>query len=471
MNTKRVVIVGGGMTGLSAAYHLQKQVKSKQLPIEITLVEGSNRLGGHVQTIKRDGFTIEKGPDSLLARKPIAMELAKELGILDQTRRNSTGQSFMLIQNRLHQMPKGAFMGVPKEIRPLMHSQSFTTTGKIRALMDIILPKRKSSEDESLGQFMRRRFGNQVVDNQIDPLLSGIHSGDIDQMSLQAIYPVFEKMEKDYGSVMKGLSKTMAKPAKKKRDANTPQGQFISFTDGLQTFVNALEAHLETVEVIRRNKVKHMEKKEGGYHLLLDSGKVLEAELVLVAVPHTQVPAMLSKHEPLKALYNIPATSTANVVLAFDAKQIKRDLDGTGFLVTRNSNYRITACTWTHRKWEGTAPEGKALLRCYLGKPDDQEVVNESDEALVDIVLKDLSKVMKIKGKPLFYEITRFIKARPQYHVGHLDLVGGVRNYVHEHLPNLELIGSSYDGTGLPDCMEHGKKAAERAVKALMEIK
>ncbi|WP_339233206.1 protoporphyrinogen oxidase [Oceanobacillus sp. FSL W7-1281] len=468
MDRKKVVVLGGGMTGLSAAYHLQKQVKSAKLPIDITLVEGSNRLGGRIHTIKKDGFTIEKGPDSLLARKPSAMNLAEELGILDQTRRNSTGQSFMLIKNRLHKMPKGAFMGVPKEVGPLLRSNSFTLTGKIRGLMDLIIPRKKRTGDESLGHFMRRRFGDQVVDNQIDPLLSGIHSGDIDQMSLEAIYPVFGKMEQEYGSVMKGLRKTTSKPVKNSKPA---QGQFFSFTNGLQTLVDALEAKLDTVKILRENKVNHIERKEAGYHLLLDSGEVLAADFVLAAVPHTQVPRMLSKHPALQELYAIPATSTANVVLAFDEKQIKRDLDGTGFLVTRNSNYRFTACTWTHRKWEGTAPAGKALLRCYVGKPDDQEIVKESDETLVDIVLKDLNKVMKVKGKPLFYEITRFIEARPQYHTGHLELVSRIRDYVASQLPNLELIGSSYDGTGLPDCIEHGQKGAELAIEALTQNK
>ncbi|WP_152654883.1 protoporphyrinogen oxidase [Oceanobacillus sp. CFH 90083] len=470
MNKKRVVIIGGGITGLSAAYYLQKQVKSAMLPIEIALVEGSDRLGGRIHTIKKDGFTIEKGPDSLLARKPAAMELAEELGILDQTKRNSTGQSFMLLKSKLHKMPKGAFMGVPKEIGPLLRSKSFTLTGKIRALMDLVMPKKKNTEDESLGHFMRRRFGDQIVDNQIDPLLSGIHSGDIDQMSLQAIYPIFGRMEQEYGSVMKGLSKTMPKPEKNK-NAKTTQGQFFSFTNGLQTLVDTLEAKLDAVEIIRENKVNHIEKKAAGYHLLLDSGEVLTADFVLLAVPHTQVPGMLSKHQPLQELFDIPATSTANVVLAFDEKQIKRDLDGTGFLVTRNSNYRITACTWTHRKWEGTAPEGKALLRCYVGKPDDQDIVNETDETLVDIVIKDLNKVMKIKGQPLFYEITRFVDARPQYHTGHLELVSRIRDYVTHQLPGLALIGSSYDGTGIPDCIEHGQKGAALALQALTENK
>ncbi|GLO65613.1 protoporphyrinogen oxidase [Oceanobacillus sp. E9] len=459
---KKVVIVGGGITGLSAAYYLHKEKQEQEIPIDITLVEASDRVGGRIHTVKRDGFTIEKGPDSLLSRKPAAMELVESLNIKGKVVRNSTGQSYILVKNKLHKMPKGAYMGVPKEIKPLLNSKVITTRGKLRALMDLVMPKSKDTEDQSLGSFMRRRFGDELVDNQIDPLLSGIHSGDIDQMSLKAIYPIFEKMEQEYGSVMRGLQQTMPVSKKKKTSKQPSVGMFYSFEDGLQTLVEALSNHLN--DIIKCNRaVDHIEKKEDGYHLLLNNGEVLFADVVIMTAPHTNVPEMLSKHEPMKQLNKIPATSTANVILAFDAKQIKRDLDGTGFLVTRNSDYRITACTWTHRKWANTTPDGKALLRCYVGKPDDQNIVDLTDEEITAIVLKDLNKVMKIKGEPLFHEVTRFKNARPQYHVGHLEIVHEVRHYVDHYLPGFILTGSSYDGTGIPDCIEHGKYSAHQA--------
>ncbi|WP_249870157.1 protoporphyrinogen oxidase [Oceanobacillus saliphilus] len=466
MDTKKIVIVGGGITGLSAAYNLQKQISEKNLPFEVKLVEASSHLGGRIKSIKRDGFTIDLGPDSLLARKPAAVKLVEELGLSDQTVRNGTGQSYMLVKNKLHKMPKGTFMGVPKEIRPLLASNVFSSKGKLRALMDLVLPKSKVEGDQSLGMFMRRRFGNDLVDNQIDPLLSGIHSGDIDKMSLKAIYPMFHQVEQKHGSLIKGLQKTLPK-APKQSKGKKAESLFFSFEDGMETLVKGLVEKLDDKIISMNTAVDHIEKKEHGYHLLLSDGKVYKADAVIMAVPHTAVPGMLTQYDFLNKLDEIPATSTANVVMAFDQADIKRDIDGTGFLVSRSSNYRITACTWTHRKWPTTTPEGKALFRCYVGRPDDQEIVDLSDEEITDIVLKDMNKTMKIKAKPEFSIITRFKDARPQYHVGHLELVSEVRADASRELPGLFLTGSSYDGVGIPDCIEHGQKSATEVIAFL----
>ncbi|WP_067729777.1 protoporphyrinogen oxidase [Oceanobacillus damuensis] len=466
MATKKIVIVGGGITGLSAAYNLQKQISENDLPFEVKLVEASSHLGGKIKSIKRDGFTIELGPDSLLARKPAAVKLVEELGLSDQTVRNGTGQSYILVKNKLHKMPKGTFMGVPKEIRPLLASNVFSSKGKLRALMDLVLPKSKVEGDQSLGMFMRRRFGNDLVDNQIDPLLSGIHSGDIDKMSLKAIYPMFHQVEQKHGSLIKGLQRTLPKASKHSKGKQA-ESLFFSFEDGMETLVKGLIEKLDDKIISINTAVDHIEKKEHGYHLLLSDGKVYKADAVIMAAPHTAVPGMLSQYDFLKKLYEIPATSTANVVVAFDQAAIKKDIDGTGFLVSRSSNYRITACTWTHRKWPTTTPEGKALFRCYVGRPDDQEIVDLSDEEITDIVLKDMNKTMKIKAKPEFSIITRFKDARPQYHVGHLELVSQVRTNVSKELPGLILTGSSYDGVGIPDCIEHGERSATEVVQFL----
>lgn len=463
MERKKIVIVGGGITGLSAAYYLQKQIRENQLTVDVKLVEATERLGGRIHTIKRDGFTIERGPDSLLARKPEAMNLVQELGLEDEIVYNGTGQSYILVKNKLHKMSKGAFMGVPKEIKPLLASNVFSRKGKLRALWDMVLPKSKETGDQSVGALMRRRFGDELVDYQIDPLLSGIHSGDIDQMSLQATYPMFHRLEQEHGSLIKGLQKTMPKPAKKAKEKKS-QGMFFSFENGLETLIDRLEGKLTDGTVRTHTAVDHIEKKEHGYHLLLSNGEVYRADAIIMTAPHNKVPKILSQYDFLKNLYDIPATSTANVVLAFDQSQIKKDIDGTGFLVSRSEKYRITACTWTHRKWPNTTPEGKALFRCYVGKPDDQDIVNLSDEEITDIVLRDLNKTMKIKARPEFSIITRFKHARPQYHVGHIELVADIRANAASELPGLFLTGSSYDGVGIPDCIGHGRKSAEEVL-------
>ncbi|MFC4024509.1 protoporphyrinogen oxidase [Oceanobacillus longus] len=467
MDVKKVVVVGGGITGLSAAYHLQKQIGARNLPYEVKLVEASNRLGGRIESLNKDGFTIELGPDSLLSRKPSAVKLVEELGLSDQIVRNGTGQSYILIKNKLHKMPKGAFMGVPKEVRPLLRSNVFSLNGKLRALMDLFLPKSKEKGDQSLGLFMRRRFGNELVDHQIDPLLSGIHSGDIDKMSLKATYPMFYQAEQKHGSLMKGLQKTMPSSPKKLKSDKKAEGVFFSLENGLETLVKRLAEKLDTNTIRTNTAVDHIEKKDKVYHLLLSNGEVYKADAVIMATPHTAVPTMLSQYDFLKTLYDIPATSTANVVMAFNQADIKKDIDGTGFLVSRDSNYRITACTWTHRKWPTTTPEGKALFRCYVGKPNDQEIVDLSDEEITDIVLKDLNKTMKLKAKPEFSIITRFKNARPQYDVGHLERVAEVRANASEKLPGLFLTGSSYDGVGIPDCIQHGEKSASDVIAFL----
>ncbi|MBP1968997.1 oxygen-dependent protoporphyrinogen oxidase [Virgibacillus natechei] len=455
-DTKKIVIVGGGITGLSAAYYLQKEIKANQLPYEVKLVEASDRLGGKIKTMKRDGYTIEQGADSLLSRKRPAMKLVEELGIEDKMVRNGTGQSYILVKNKLHKMPKGAFMGIPTQVSPFLFSGIFSPKGKLRAGLDFMLPKGKAATDQSLGGFFRHRFGNELVDHLIEPLLSGIYTGDIDDMSLMATFPNFYNLEQEHRSLIRGLQKTMPKPTKSK--GKNP-GVFFSFENGLETLIDEVHNQLDEGTTKLNTAVDHVEKKEHGYHLLLSSGEVYKADAVIMAVPHFTLPKMFSQYDFFKSFKDIPATSTANVVLAFDQSAIKKDIDGTGFLVSRNSDYRITACTWTHKKWPQTTPEGKVLLRSYVGRPNDQSVVDLSDETIKEIVMNDLKKTMKITAEPEFSVITRWKDARAQYKVGHLEHIAKVRKEAREHVPGVFLTGSSYNGVGIPDCIGQGEQA------------
>ncbi|MFD2042747.1 protoporphyrinogen oxidase [Ornithinibacillus salinisoli] len=457
MSTKKtIVIVGGGITGLSAAYYLQKEIKANDLPYEVKLVEASNRLGGKIKTIRKNGFTIEQGPDSFLSRKKPAVKLAEEVGLGDQLIRNGTGQSYILVNNKLHKMPSGAFMGIPTQVRPFLFSGIFSLKGKFRAGFDFLLPKGKPVNDQSLGAFFRHRFGDELVENLIEPLLSGIYAGDIDDMSLMSTFPNFYNLEQEHRSLVKGLQKTM--PKSKKSTGKKP-GMFFSFADGLETLVEKVIENLDDVSIHTGASVDHIEKKEFGYHLLLSNGDVLKADAVIMATPHHAIPKMFSKYEFLKTFNEMPATSVANVALAFDESAIKKDIDGTGFVVSRNNDYRITACTWTHKKWPKTTPEGKALVRCYVGRPSDQSVVDLSDEEIIDIVLTDLNKTMNITAKPEFSVVTRWKNAMPQYTVGHQERIANIRKEASTQLPGVFLTGCSFEGIGVPDCIEQGEKA------------
>ncbi|WP_164669554.1 protoporphyrinogen oxidase [Virgibacillus doumboii] len=461
---KNIVIVGGGITGLSAAYYLQKEIRENNLPHDVKLVEASDRLGGKIKTLKQDGYTIERGPDSFLSRKEPGVKLVEELGMSDQLVRNGTGQSYILVNNKLHKMPKGAFMGIPVQVRPFLFSGIFSPKGKLRAGFDFVLPKGKKVADQSLGSFFRRRFGNELLENLIEPLLSGIYAGNIDDMSMMATFPNFYQLEQKHRSLIKGLQKTMPK---KKNSTGKKPGMFFSFENGLESMVDKLEDVLGDEVVSLNTGVDHIEKKDHGYHLLLSNGEVSKADAIVMATPHYTLPKMFSQYDVLKELQAIPATSVANVALAFDKSAIKKDIDGTGFVVSRNSDFRITACTWTHKKWPNSTPEGKALLRCYVGRPDDQSVVDLSDREITDIVLGDLKKTMNIKQDPEFSVISRWKNAMPQYTVGHNERISHIRDQVNRELPGVYLAGSSYEGVGVPDCIGQGEKAVEEVLEFL----
>jgi len=462
MQKQTITVIGGGITGLSAAYYLQRRIRENHLPYDVKIIEGSSRLGGKIKTMKRDGFTIEQGPDSILARKKPAMKLIEELGLQDQLVRNGVGQSYILIKNKLHKMPKGAFMGVPKQISSLLSLDMISLKGKIRGLGDLVMPKSKMETDQSLGSFMRHRFGNELVDRVIDPLLSGIYSGDLDKMSLMATFPNFYELEQKYGSLIKGLQKTMPKPAKKTPKKSS--GMFVSFRDGLETLVHKISDELEPNTVKLNTAVDHIEKKEEIYHILLSSGEVLKSDAIVLATQHDAIPKLFSQYDFFKTFYEIPSTSSANVVLGFDQKDIKKDINGTGFLVSKTSSTSMTACTWTHKKWPTTTPEGKALVRCYVGRPDDPSIVDLPDEELTKVVLKDLKKTMKLKAKPEFSVVTRWKNARPQYNVGHIEQIEKVRSKANRYVPGVFMAGSSYEGAGIPDCIAQGEKAAEKVL-------
>ncbi|MCM3616967.1 protoporphyrinogen oxidase [Sutcliffiella horikoshii] len=461
---KRVVIIGGGITGLSAAYYLQKENKEKNLNIEITLIEASNRLGGKIQTVRRDGFTIERGPDSFLARKLSAGRLVKEVGLEDQLVHNSTGQAYILLKGELHPMPEGAVMGIPTKLSPFVTTGLFSPLGKMRAAADLILPASKNGgEDQSLGSFFRRRLGDEVVENLIEPLLSGIYAGDIDKLSLQATFPQFEQVEEKYRSLILGMKQTT--PKQKQVPAQKKKGMFQTLRGGLQTLVDALEEKLDEVKILKAVKVDTIEKNGDQYQLSLSNGKSIECENIIVTTPHYATASLIPDAEYLQPLLEMSSTSVATIAMAFDEAALKQDIEGTGFVVSRNNDYTITACTWTHKKWPHTTPKGKVILRCYVGRVGEEAIVDQSDEEIKKVVLDDLNKIMEVGSEPDFTIVTRWREAMPQYAVGHKKMLREMNARLAESMPGIYLAGSSFEGVGLPDCIDSG----EAAVKAVIE--
>lgn len=464
----KVVIIGGGIAGMTAAYYLQKAVRENNLPFEIKLIEASHRLGGKMQTVVKDGFTIERGPDSFLARKTSVAKLAKEVGMEDMLVSNSTGKSYVLVNEKLYSMPGGSIMGIPTEIGPFITTGLFSVPGKLRAAADFILPRSESGKDQALGKFFRRRLGNEVVENLIEPLLSGIYAGDIDQLSLMSTFPQFYEVEQKYRSLIIGMKKSTPPPPKQ---VQTPEkkekskGGFLTFKTGLQSFAEAIEANLDSRSILKGHRVENIIRDHQKYEIYLNNGETLTADCIIAATPHKVTQSMFSHYRFFDPFKSVPSTSVATVALAFPEEAVKNDIDGTGFVVSRNSDYSITACTWTHKKWEHSAPKGKVLLRCYVGRAGDETIVDLSDDQIIKIVLDDLKKTMDITMNPDFSVVSRWKNSMPQYTVGHKQRLETILDNMNKELPGVFLAGASYGGVGVPDCIDQG----EAAVKGVLE--
>lgn len=461
---KRVVILGGGITGLATAFYLQKEVREKQLPFEVTLVEATHRLGGKIQTVVRDGFVIEKGPDSFIGRKISATHLAQEVGMEKELVSNTAGKSYVLVKDRLHPMPGGSIMGIPTQIAPFITTGLFSLPGKMRAAGDFILPRSTPVADQSLGQFFRRRLGDEVVENLIEPLLSGIYAGDIDQMSLMATFPQFYRVEQKYRSLVLGMKKDSPAPKKSPAAKGSKKGMFVTARTGMQSIVEAVEARLNPNSVLKGHRVENVRKEENGYTIKFSSGESLYADSIVSTLPHHMLSTVFTEQSFFDVFKDIPSTSVANVALAFPKEAIEKDIDGTGFVVSRNSDYTITACTWGHKKWPHSCPEDKVLLRCFVGRPGDEAVVDLSDDEIVKIVLEDMNKTMNITQEPEFAVISRWKDSMPQYTVGHKERIATVKSHVDKELPGVFLAGSSFEGLGVPDCIDQGVAAVEKVV-------
>ena len=464
---KKIVVVGGGITGLSAAFYMQKEAKENGLPVDVILIEAANQLGGKIQTVRKNGFVIERGPDSFLIRKKSMRTLAEEVGVFGELVKNATGQAYIYLKGALHPIPGGSIMGIPTEIEPFVKTDLFSLAGKIRAAGDLVLPRKASEGDQSLGGVFRRRLGNEVVENLIEPLLSGVYAGNIDQMSLEATFPQFAVVEKNYRSLILGMKKTS--PKKPSATNAKKEGAFYTFRNGLETIVDAIETHLDKSTIMKGVRVVAIQKQDGKNRLILNNGEVIDADAVILTTGHAVASQLFAEHQLLQDIGQIPTTSVATVALAFPKDAIVQEQDGTGFLVARNSGYSITACTWTHRKWPTSTPDGKVLIRAFVGRPGEEAIVNLPDAEIEKVVLEDLGKLIHIQGKPDFSVITRWKEDRPQYRVGHKARITQARTELKANFPMVKLAGASYDGVGLPDCVDQGKAAVKEVLEELFE--
>ncbi|KEO85129.1 protoporphyrinogen oxidase [Tumebacillus flagellatus] len=486
MEEKRVIVVGGGITGLATAYYIDTKARAAGKSVKVTLFEADDKLGGKVQTERIDGFTMERGPDSFLARKVAALNLIRELGIDDELvgQNPSSRKTYILHRKKLHRIPAGMNVGVPTQFVPFATTGLLSWRGKIRAGLDLVKPKAEVKGDQSIGLFLERRLGKEVVDYLAEPLLAGIYAGDLRNLSLRSTFPHLEGLEQKYGSLIKGM---LAQAAQAKAEQKTPPNPelgarpipnsvFLSFRSGLYRLIERLEYVLEQngVEIRTGVAVRKVEKAEGEnaapYSVTVETGETLSADAVVLTAPTYDCARVLPEQFKQKAyLTQLPYVSVANVVMAFGKGAVDPDLvDGSaGFVVPRKEGRTITACTLTSNKWLHTAEKGKTLMRFYVGRAGDEQIVDKSDNDIIEKVRKDLYDTMRVDAQPLFTRITRWRKAMPQYTVGHLDRVKEFVEASRKELPGVYFAGSGYYGLGIPDCIGQGLSTAEQLLQDL----
>ena len=456
--TVRVAVIGGGITGLAAAHRLMSALG----PDEVLLLERDDRLGGKILTERVDGFVVEGGPDCFLAFKPGGMELCRQLGIEGRLRATNPQfrRSFVKRGGRLHELPDGLTGLVPSRIRPLLTTGILSPLGRVRAGLEPVIPRRRSTADEAIASFVTRRFGREAYDWLVEPLLSGIFAGDGEALSLQATFPQLAETERRHGSVL--LPMLRARLASTAGEA--PRLGFVTPESGLAAIVTALEAAIPVRQVWCGAGVEVVTRLAQGWRLVLADGRTVDALAVICTTPAFATAELLDPLDPLlgDALRGIPFVSTATVSVAFPRRLVPRPLRGSGYVSPRIEGGSVVACTWTSNKFPARVPEDGVLLRFFLGRAGREGPAFASDDDVRQLVRDELAAVHGITAEPSLWRIHRWPQGLPQYTVGHRDRLAGIERRL-AGLPGLLLAGASYRGVGIPDCIQSGWTAADAA--------
>jgi protoporphyrinogen/coproporphyrinogen III oxidase len=452
-----IAIVGGGISGLAAAHYLARH----RPDLRVTLIERDHRLGGKIVTERMEGFVVEGGPDSFLSSKPRGLGLARELGLegrlqgTDDLKR----RTWVMSQGRLHRLPEGLSGLVPSRLEPLLGSDLFSNAGKERLLQEPEIPAREGNEDESIASFISRRFGNEVYDRMVEPLMAGIYAGDGEHLSLAATFPQLRRLEQQYGSLLAGIQAT-APPS----GTLPSRSAFLTPVGGTGELVKALRRSTQEVKIITSVGVRLVEEVRGGFVLRLEDGSRLHAAVVILATPAPVTGKLVAGlDESLAATLGlIPHVSSATVSLAYPATRVSRALEGYGYVVPRREGRPVLASTWTSTKFAHRAPEGWVLLRVFIGRSGVEEMLRGSDASLVALARAEVADILECRDAPQLQRVFRWVDGMPQYTMGHLDRIARAHERS-DHHPGLFLAGNYLQGVGLPDCIASGEQAGKAA--------
>lgn len=478
---KKILIVGGGIAGLAAAYYLKEKTKA---PLQITLLEQAGYWGGKIVTERVDDlapggpFVVEGGPDTFVVTKPWGVKLCKELGISDRLRGTNpeTKKTYILKNDKLHELPGGLTMMIPTEFGPMIRTGLLSWPAKVRMGFDFLIPASRENGDETLGAFVTRRLGRAAYENLIEPLMSGIYAGDGDQLSLQSTFPYLRDLEIKHGGLVKGaLAFRQERLRKARASQNNPaplpgsRSIFLTPLNGLAEMVETLVNNLmdSGVDLRLSTEVKKVRRTTHGYSVMLARGETIPADGIILATPSFVTAELIADIAPPLAveLRPIEYVSTATVTLAYQEKDLPRPLDGYGYVIPRREGRKALACTWTSTKFPHRAPLGYALLRVFIGRAGQEEQIAWDDVSLSAIAREELQLTLGIRAMPILERICLWERAMPQYTLSHPPRLERIDTLLASY-PGLAVAGNAYQGIGIPDCIHSGEMAAERILSA-----
>ncbi len=448
----KIGIIGGGIAGLSAAYDL-----SRDGTHQVTLFESSGRLGGKILTHSIDGMIVEGGPDSIFTSKPWAVQLMTELGLESDFEEPIGGGFSVMTNGKLHAVPR-ALAGLIPTASTALESVGFLSAAARKRITSEHTVKKGSGEDESVASFFRRRFGKHFSKTLAEPLLAGIHAGDAEKLSMKALYPTYIGLEQKHGSLSGAVSNPSATPT-----GHAPKkAGFLTLRGGLAELVTALVQKLDSVDIRLSCSPKVLLQTETGIKIQISDSDSIEVDAVILAVPAYASAKLLSsiRQDASMLLSSIRHASTAVATVAFRASAFHRPLSGNGFLVPADEDSDVTGCTYSSLKWAGRAPQETILIRAFMGRDGGLNIDTLSDDELLTRAESSLRRLLDAHEAPIMSRVDRWSNAMPQYELGHLELMDKIESQL-EGLP-IQLAGTSYRGTGVPDCIRQGREAAER---------
>jgi oxygen-dependent protoporphyrinogen oxidase len=450
-----VAIIGGGIAGLATAYELSRR------NVSFLVLEQRPRAGGVILSEQIDGFTIDGGPDSLIVQKREGIALCQEIGLGDRLVPTIPPRlAYIQRGGRLHALPAASIMGIPTKFGPFIRTGLFSWAGKMRMGAELFVPPKKDDEDESIGSFIGRRFGREAVEYLAEPLLAGIHAGDVDRLSMRSLFPRFVDAERKHGSLLRAFRQPAPAPP-------SPDGVFRSLPGGLSEMVDALVKALPRDSIALGANVETIEQAQD-FGVRVTNRAPVRARALVVAAPAYAAADLLRgvNADIAAACAAVPYASAATVALAFDRAAVTHPLTGSGYVVPRAENPAILAASWLSSKWPHRAPEGRVLMRTFIGGARDPRALDQPDAELVKLSLDALKPIVGITGPPLFSRVYRWNRANAQHDVGHLARMQSIDRALTKH-PGLFVTGSGFRGVGVPDCIADGRKTGQAVAEFL----